>query len=59
MLVEIVYSPGTGLYTWKLWDGPDGIDYRMGYKETLTECFAAVEAAQTEIGLQYAQEVVG
>ena len=58
MLIEIYDCAETGIYTWKLWDGPDETDYRMGYRDSLAECVAAVEAAQADIGLQYTQEVV-
>ena len=53
MLIEITFSPGTGQYFWKLWDGPDSSDYRTGYCQTLSECFERVIQARAEIGQSY------
>jgi hypothetical protein len=53
MFSEIHFSPATGLYFWKLWDGPDGIDYRTGYCQTLSECFERIIQARAEIGQHY------
>ena len=50
MRSEIYFSPDTGLYNWELWDGPDGIYYRTGYCQTLSECFKRVIQARAEIG---------
>jgi hypothetical protein len=53
MRSEIHFSPATGLYCWELWDGPDGVDYRTGYCQTLSECFERVFQARVEIGQSY------
>ena len=42
MVVEIVYSPSVRRYTWKLYDGPDGIDFYHGDESSLGECFEQV-----------------
>jgi hypothetical protein len=56
MLTEIAFSPATGLHCWKLWDGPNGSDYRTGYCLTLGECFERIVLARAEIGRDYTAE---
>ena len=40
-------------YTWKLWDGPDGIDYYEGVELDLGQCFEQIIIKRTLIALEY------
>ena len=53
MVIDITFSPAGQVYFWKLWDGPDGIDHRMGHAATLGEAFENIVAARTRIALDY------
>lgn len=53
MTVEITLSEEFQRYTWKLWDGPDGADYRMGYASSLGETFERILLARQEIAAYY------
>jgi hypothetical protein len=53
MVIDITFSPAGQVYFWKLWDGPDGSDHRMGHAATLGEAFENIVAARTRIALQY------
>lgn len=58
MVVEIAYSPGVNRYNWKLYDGPDGIDFYHGSESSLGECFEKIVKYRTYISLEYAKENV-
>ena len=51
MKLEILYDGKT--YTWKLWDGPDGIDYYEGSELELGQCFEKIIIKRTLIALEY------
>jgi hypothetical protein len=40
-------------YTWKLWDGPDGIDYYEGTELDLGQCFEQIITKRTLNALEY------
>jgi hypothetical protein len=51
MKVEILHNGET--YTWKLYDGPDGIDYYEGVELDLGQCFEQIIIKRTLIALEY------
>jgi hypothetical protein len=53
MKVEILHNPTDDTYTWKLWDGPDGIDYYEGLELDLGQCFEQIVIQRTLNGLHY------
>lgn len=53
MTIEIVYFASGNHYQWKLWDGPDGSSFRMGYCDDLQSCIHKIEIARREIALEY------
>ncbi len=53
MKVEISYQPYTNTYDWKLWDGPDGIDYVEGNELDLGQCFEQIVIHRTLNALNY------
>jgi hypothetical protein len=53
MVIEIVYSPSVNRYNWKLYDGPDGIDFYHGSESSLGECFVKVVKYQVLNAMQY------
>jgi hypothetical protein len=53
MRIEICYLPGSGHYCWKLWDGPDGIDFYEGTELSLGQCFEEIIRSQLLNGLRY------
>lgn len=44
---------GTGPYQWKLYDGPDGVDWFDGECESLGECFEKIVSSRTVNALSY------
>jgi hypothetical protein len=56
MTIEITHSEEFRRFTWKLWDGPDGIDYCMGYANSLGECFERIVVARQAITRQYVRD---
>ena len=53
MRIEICYLPGSEHYCWKLWDGPDGIDFYEGIELSLGQCFEEIIRSQLLNGLRY------
>ena len=53
MTLHIYYDELRQEFVWKLYDGPDGIDYAQGREDSLIGCFQAIEDARTEILHQY------
>jgi hypothetical protein len=56
MKVEINYNNSDNTYLWKLWDGPDGIDYYEGLELDLGQCFEQIVIQRTLNGLHYTSE---
>ena len=52
MKIEIVYQ--AGYYQWKLWDGPDGIDYYRGAAKSLGCAIEQIFVKRTENARHYA-----
>lgn len=42
MKIEITHIPETNMYEYKVWDGPDGIDYKEGLELDLGQCFEQI-----------------
>lgn len=53
MTSHIYYDEQRQEYIWKLWTGPDGIDYAQGREDSLIGCFQAIAEARSEIAHQY------
>jgi hypothetical protein len=51
MKIEIVYQ--AGYYQWKLWDGPDGIDYYRGAAKSLGCAMEQIIVKRTENARHY------
>jgi len=56
MKIEILQDCITGVYSWTLRDGPDGIDHYEGQADSLGEAFEAIIARRTMIGLEYSKD---
>jgi len=56
MKVEIFYKPTDDTYEWKLWDGPDGIDFFEGVELDLGQCFERIIYHRTLNSLHYTSE---
>jgi hypothetical protein len=56
MKIEILQDFITGVYSWTLCDGPDGIDIYEGTGDTLGEAFEKIIARRTRIGLEYTKD---
>ena len=56
MKVEILYHPGDNNYTWKLYTGPDGINFYDGLASSLGECFEEVIKHEIWNGMDYCGE---
>ena len=55
MKVEILYHPGDANYTWKLYTGPDGIDFYNGLASSLGECFEEIIKHEIWNGIHYTE----
>lgn len=53
MKIEICHLIESGHYSWKFWDGPDGIDFYEGTELTLGQCFERIIRYQLLNGLRY------
>ena len=53
MQIEICCLPESGRYCWKLWDGPDGIDFYEGTELDLGQCFEQIIKWRLLNGLRY------
>ena len=56
MKVEILYHPGDNNYTWKLWTGPDGIDFYNGTEISIGECFEEIIKWEVLNGMRYVND---
>jgi hypothetical protein len=56
MKIEILQDCITGIYSWTLCDGPDGIDEFYGTGNILGEVFEQIIARRTMIGLEYSKD---
>ena len=56
MNIEILQDCITGIYSWTLYDGPEGIDIYEGTGDTLGEAFEAIIARRIMIGLEYSKD---
>jgi hypothetical protein len=55
MKLEVNYDPVLDVYSWRLWDGPDGIDEYSGGCSCLGEVFEQVVVARAVNGLSYCE----
>lgn len=53
MVIEISHHWQSDKYLWTLYDGPDGIDKRVGQCDTLGEVFEKVVEARLIIAKSY------
>ena len=53
MQIRIDYQPQTETYNWKLYDGPDGIDFYQGNELDLGQCFEQIIIHRTLNARQY------
>jgi hypothetical protein len=56
MKVEILHHPGDDNYSWKLWTGPDGIDFYDGLVSSLGEAFEEIIKHEIWSGIDYCGE---
>jgi hypothetical protein len=56
MKVEILYHPGDNNYSWKLWTGPDGINFYNGVVISLGEAFEEIIKHEIWNGMDYCGE---
>ena len=56
MKIEILYHPGDGNYSWKLYTGPDGINEYDGLASSLGECFEEVIKWEVLNGMRYVND---
>jgi hypothetical protein len=56
MKIEITEDFITGMYTWVLCDGPDGIDEFRGSENTLGEVFEQIILHRTRNALSYMED---
>ena len=47
MKIEITHIPETDMYEYKVWDGPDGVDYKEGLELDLGQCFEQIVIFRT------------
>jgi hypothetical protein len=47
MKIEILYHPEENTYHYKVWDGPDGIDYKEGVELDLGQVFEQIVIFRT------------
>lgn len=57
MKIEINYDSSSQQYIWKVWDGPDGIDYVEGSELDLGQCFEQIIKFRLMNVLTYAYDV--
>ena len=53
MKIEILYHPEENTYHYKVWDGPDGIDYQEGVELDLGQVFEQIIIFRTLTSQQY------
>jgi hypothetical protein len=53
MKIQIDYSPVNNNYVWKIWDGPEHIDYAEGSESSLGSCFEKIIEFRFMNGLSY------
>ena len=53
MNIEIFYHPEENTYHYKVWDGPDGIDYKEGVELDLGQVFEQIVIFRTLNALHY------
>jgi hypothetical protein len=53
MKIEINHNLSSNTYDWKMWDGPDGIDYFEGNELDLGQCFEQIVIFRTLNALNY------
>lgn len=56
MKIEITNIPETNMYEYKVWDGPDGIDYKEGLELDLGQCFEQIVIFRTLNAQHYVDE---
>ena len=56
MKIEIDYQPSTEHYIWKLYTGPDGIDFYEGVAISIGECFEEVIKWEVLNGMGYVND---
>jgi hypothetical protein len=56
MKIEIIDNPKDGTYTWKLWTGPDGIDFYDGICSSIGEVFEEIIKHEIWNGIDYCGE---
>jgi hypothetical protein len=57
MKIEINYDCYLKIYIWKVWDGPDGIDYAEGSELDLGQCFEQIIKFRIMNGLTYSDNI--
>ena len=55
MKLEVNYDPRLEVYSWRLWDGPDGIDEYSGWCYCLGEVFEQVVVARAVNSQSYCE----
>ncbi len=53
MKIEILYHPEENTYHYKVWDGPNGIDYKEGVELDLGQVFEQIVIFRTLNALDY------
>ena len=57
MKIEIDCNPYDHNYSWKVWTGPDGIDFAEGTELTLGSCFEKIVEFRLMNGLTYGEDL--
>ena len=57
MKIEIDYNPQDKNYHYKVWTGPDGIDFAEGTELTLGSCFEKIVEFRLMNGLTYGEDL--
>jgi hypothetical protein len=55
MKIEITQNPETSMYEYKVYDGPDGIDYKEGLELDLGQVFEQIIIFRTLNALSYCE----
>jgi hypothetical protein len=55
MKIEITQNPETSMYEYKVYDGPDGIDYKEGLELDLEQVFEQIIIFRTLNALSYCE----